>query len=94
MRQINSFLPRAQHREERNQAMIGEQFFVGGVAGLLGLLALWASIQNHDRYYQLPKIRWIEDRWGRTRARIFYAVLGIALLAVAVYVSLGLHEKG
>ncbi len=74
--------------------MIGEQFFVGGVAAVLGLLALWASVHNHDRYYQLPKIRWMEDRWGRTTARMAYAILGVVLLALGAYVSLGMHRNG
>jgi hypothetical protein len=74
--------------------MIGEQVFVGGVAGILGLLALWAAIQNHDWFYELPKIRWIEERWGRARARMVYAMLGIALLAAGIYVLLVLPERG
>ena len=71
--------------------MIGEQFFVGAVAFLLGLLALLASVHNHDRYYQLPKIRWIVDRWGRTAARVCYALLGVSLLGLGVFVWLGMH---
>ncbi len=68
-----------------------EHLFVGGVAILLGALALLAAVHNRDWYYQLPKTRWIEKRWGRRAARIFYAVVGVALLALGVCVAAGLH---
>jgi hypothetical protein len=79
---------------EETKAMVGEHYFVGGVAILLGLLALVAAVHNHPRYYVLPKIRWIEQRWGRRAARGFYAVLGTALLGWGVIVLLGLHRGG
>jgi hypothetical protein len=71
-----------------------EDLFVGGVAVLLGALALLAAILNRDWYYQLPKTRWIEKRWGRIGARVFYASVGLALLALGVCVILGLHQRG
>ena len=71
-----------------------EHIFVGGVSIILGSLALLAAIHNRDWYYQLPKTRWIEKRWGRTAARLFYAILGLVLLALGVCVVLGLHEQG
>ena len=74
--------------------MVGEQLFIGGVAVLLGLLASWASLSNHDRFYQLPKIRWLEDRWGRTTARVIYVILGVALLGLGAYVLLGMQRNG
>jgi hypothetical protein len=74
--------------------MVGEQYFVGGVAMVLGLLALVAAVHNHQRYYVLPKIRWIEARWGRPAARTFYALLGAILLGLGVVVLLGLHPGG
>jgi hypothetical protein len=77
---------------ENESDMNLEHFFVGGVAVLLGGLALLAAIHNRDWYYQLPKTRWIENRWGRRGARIFYAILGVALLALGIFVLLGLHQ--
>jgi hypothetical protein len=71
-----------------------EHLFVGGVAIVLGTIALVAAIHDHDWYYQLPKTRWIEKRWGRRGARMFYATLGAVLLALGACVALGLHESG
>jgi hypothetical protein len=70
--------------------MSGEQLFVGGVSILLGILGLVAAIHNHDWYYQLPKTRWVEARWGRVAARLAYATLGIALVVLGVVIVLGL----
>jgi hypothetical protein len=71
-----------------------EHIFVGGVAIILGALAVLAAIHNRDWYYQLPKTRWIEQRWGHSAARLFYALVGVALLALGLYVVLGLHQRG
>ena len=68
-----------------------EHLFVGGVAILLGALALLAAIHNRDCYYRLPKTRWIENRWGRPVARIFYAAVGVVLLTLGTCVALGLQ---
>ena len=63
-----------------------EAWFVGGVAFTLGLLALVAAIHNRDWYYQLPKIQWVEERFGRPAARCIYAVLGAMLIVLALFV--------
>jgi hypothetical protein len=73
--------------------MHGEQFFVGGVAMMLGFAALLAAFQNHDRYYQLPKIRWVDERWGRGTARAAYVFLGACFLALGIFVFLGMHPR-
>ena len=65
-----------------------EAWFVGGVSLTLGVLALVAAIQNKDCYYQLPKIQWIERRYGRMAARGFYAVLGVLMVSLAGFIWL------
>jgi hypothetical protein len=64
-------------------------WFVGGVAIVLGLLSLGAGIRNDDRVFQLRKLRWLSERWGRNRARWFLAVAGTILIAGGVLIALG-----
>jgi hypothetical protein len=66
-----------------------EELFVGFVAVTLGALAAAAAVSNLDWCYRLHKIRWIEARWGRAGARIFYALLGAALIGLGVAIALG-----
>lgn len=65
-----------------------EAWFVGGVSLTLGVLALLAAIQNKDWCYQLPKIEWIERRFGRSVARAFYAALGVLMISLAAAIWL------
>ena len=69
--------------------MTADQLFVGAVAFILGLLALTAAIHNRDWYFRLPKARWIENRWGRSTARIVYALLGVGLITLGLLIVLG-----
>ncbi len=68
--------------------MTADQLFVGAIAFILGLLALIAAIHNRDWYFRLPKARWIQERWGRGTVRAVYALLGIALIALAIVIVL------
>ena len=69
--------------------MTVDQLFVGAVAFILGLLALTAAIHNRDWYFRLPKARWIENRWGRSTARVVYVLLGAGLIALGIAIVLG-----
>ena len=69
--------------------MYAEQLFVGGVAVVLGVLALTAAATNYDLYYQPRKIRWVEDRWGRSTARCVYLALGAFLCCAGVAIAAG-----
>jgi hypothetical protein len=64
-----------------------QSLFVGSVALVLGLLAVVAAIHNHDWYFQIPKARWIETRWGRGTARVVYAVLGLVLIIAGILIA-------
>jgi len=66
-----------------------QDLFMAGLALILALLAIGAAIHNQDRYYRLPKVRWIDERWGRGVARIVYAVAGLVLLALAILILSG-----
>ena len=66
-----------------------QDVFMAGLALLLALLAIGAAMHNRDRYYRLPKVRWIDQRWGRGVARVVYAVMGLLLLALGILIMSG-----
>ena len=63
--------------------------FIGGVSILLGILAIGAALLNWSYSYTLWVARNIEDRLGRGCARVFYALLGVALIVLGVTLALG-----
>ena len=66
-----------------------QDLFMAAVALLLALLAFSAALGNGEHYYRLPKVRWIDERWGRKTARVWYAVMGLALAALGVAILSG-----
>jgi len=66
-----------------------QDVFMAGLALMLALLAIGAAVPNRDSYYRLPKVRWIDQRWGRGVARVVYAVMGLILLALGVLILSG-----
>ncbi len=66
-----------------------QDIFVGVVAIGIGLFALFSAACNWDWSYRLWKARYMEARFGRRGARIFYAMLGAAMIALGVAIALG-----
>jgi len=66
-----------------------QDLFMAGLALLLALLAIGAAVHNRDGYYRLPKVRWIDERWGRGVARVVYAVAGLVLLVLGILILSG-----
>ncbi len=66
-----------------------QDVFMAGLALMLALLAIGAAVHNRDSYYRLPKVRWIDQRWGRGVARVVYAVMGLVLLALGILIMSG-----
>ena len=64
--------------------------FVGSVSCGLGVLALVAALANWNACYQLDKVRWLEDQWGRSTLRWIYAVVGLVLVAMGVAIAAGI----
>jgi len=62
---------------------------MASVALILALLAIGAAIHNRDSYYRLPKIRWIDERWGRRVARSVYVVAGLLLALLGILILSG-----
>lgn len=64
-------------------------WFVGGVAVLIGLLALVHGIAPREQTFTMPKLRWLEQAYGRTTARVFLGVLGATLILLGIAIALG-----
>ena len=64
-------------------------FFVGGVAIVLGIVTLTSALAPFEAVYQLPKVRWLTAQYGQNSARGILLVLGILLLALGVVIVLG-----
>jgi hypothetical protein len=66
-----------------------QDVFVGAVAVAIGVFALLSAICNWNWSYQLWKARWVEARFGRRGARLFYTILGLAMIALGVAIACG-----
>ena len=60
-------------------------YLIQGIFVIVGLLAIGAAIFDWDWFFQAQNTQLIVKNVGRKRARLFYAVLGILMIATAVY---------
>ncbi len=66
-----------------------EDLFVGTTAALLGVLLIVCAVTNWQWYYSLRSAGWLTKRLGRGGARIFHALLGLALIALGATIITG-----
>ena len=66
---------------------MGMHYLIQGIFAIVGLLAIGASLFNWDWFFQSQNTRFIVQNVGRKRARLFYAALGLLMIATAVYFS-------
>lgn len=64
---------------------MGMHYFIQGIFGVVGLLAILASAFNWDWFFKSQNTRYIVSNVGRKRARLFYALLGLLMIATAIY---------
>lgn len=64
--------------------MIG-QYVVQGIFALAGLTSLLASLLDWNWFFTTRNAQSIVRNVGRKRARLFYGVLGIILIGMAVF---------
>lgn len=64
---------------------MGMHYFIQGIFAVVGLLAILASAFNWDWFFKSPNTRYIVSNVGRKRARLFYALLGLLMIATAIY---------
>ena len=63
---------------------MGMHYLIQGIFAIVGLLAILASLFNWDWFFQSQYTQAIVRNVGRNRARLFYAVLGLLMIATAV----------
>ena len=64
--------------------MIG-QYVVQGIFALAGLTSLLAALLNWDWFFTARNAQLIVRNVGRKRARLFYGILGIILIGMAMF---------
>ena len=67
-------------------------YLIQGISVIVGLLAIGAAIFDWDWFFQAQNTQLIVKNVGRERARLFYAVLGILMIATAVYFFLEIQK--
>ena len=58
---------------------------------LVGTLALLAALFNWEWFFTAQNTRFIVANAGRTRARLFYAAIGILMIATGVFFFLSVR---
>ncbi|MBE6274799.1 MAG: hypothetical protein E7096_00365 [Bacteroides sp.] len=71
---------------------MGMHYLIQGIFALVGLLAILASAFNWDWFFQSQNTRFIVSNVGRKQARLFYALLGILMIATAIYFFLEVQK--
>ena len=64
--------------------MIG-QYVVQGIFALAGITSLLAALLNWDWFFTARNAQVIVRNVGRSRARLFYGILGIIIIGMAVF---------
>lgn len=60
-------------------------YLLQGIFILVGLLAILAALFNWDWFFTAHNTQFVVNNVGRSRARLFYALLGLLMIATGVY---------
>ncbi len=71
---------------------MGIHYLIQGIFVLVGSLVVLASLFNWDWFFHSQNTQFIVKNVGRKQARIFYALLGILMIATAIYFFLEVQE--
>lgn len=66
-----------------------QDIFVGVVAIVIGAAAFLSGVTNWEPSFRLPKARLLEGQFGRRGSRIFYAAIGLVLIALGAAIIAG-----
>ena len=61
------------------------QYFVQGIFAVAGIISLLASAFNWNWFFTAQNAQLIVRNVGRPRARLFYGVLGIIMIGMALF---------
>lgn len=68
-------------------------YIIQSVFVLVGILSILASVLNWEWFFTAHNSQFIVRNLGRNKARIFYALLGIGMIAAGVYFFLSVQES-
>ena len=71
---------------------MGMHYFIQGIFVIVGTLAILASLFNWDWFFKAQNTQFIVQNVGRRRARLFYALLGLLMIATATYFFLEVQK--
>ncbi|MGL5273166.1 MAG: immunity 17 family protein [Phocaeicola sp.] len=60
-------------------------YVMQAIFAIMGLISILASLFNWEWFFAAQNTEFITSRIGRTGARIFYAAVGLVLIALAIY---------
>ena len=66
-------------------------YIIQSVFVLVGLMAVLAAVFNWDWFFTANNTRFIVENVSRVRARLFYAVIGLFMIATGVFFFLTLQ---
>lgn len=66
-------------------------YIIQGIFVLVGLLALLAALFNWDWFFTAHNTQFIVVNTGRNRARLFYAAIGLLMIATGVFFFLSIQ---
>lgn len=64
-------------------------WIVGGIAIAIGIVLCACAAISTEHLYELPKVRWLQQRYGRSATRSVLIVAGVALVALGIAIALG-----
>ena len=67
-------------------------YIIQSVFVLVWILSLMASVFNWEWFFTAQNSQFIVRALGRNKSRIFYAILGLSMIAAGIYFFLSVHE--
>ena len=64
---------------------MASQYLIQGIFALTGIIAVLAAVLDWNWFFTARNTRFIVQNVGRRRARWFYGLLGLLLVAMAVF---------
>ena len=64
---------------------MASQYLIPGIFAAAGIVSLLAALLDWDWFFTARNTQFIVRNVGRRRARLFYGVLGLILIATAVF---------
>ena len=67
-------------------------YIIQSVFVLVGILSLMASVFNWEWLFTAQNSQFIVRALGRNKSRVFYAMLGLSMIAAGIYFLLSVRE--